>query len=270
MALPKNIVLVRHGQSEGNVAFGRSRNRDDSDFTEEFRQRPSALWRLTDKGKSQAIIAGEWIKSNFSDNFQRLYASEYLRAMETAALLKLKSEPWYLDFYLRERDQGLFESMPISERLKYYPEDVRRLRDDPFIARPPGGESLAEIRYRVDRIIETLHRECEGENVIIVCHGEIMWVFVVVLERMSRARFLELHHSKNSHDMIHNGQVIIYSRVNPYSSSGEMGPYANWKFSVCPNNSHLSPNQWEEIRRPIYNNETLLAEVEKTKRLING
>ena len=41
-AMPLILVLVRHGQSEGNVASKYSRKGDDTLFTSEFLARPSS------------------------------------------------------------------------------------------------------------------------------------------------------------------------------------------------------------------------------------
>ena len=88
MALPMDLVLVRHGQSEGNIAKRRSEAGDNSAFTPEFRKRHSSSLRLTGRGRSQAQMAGIWLRNEFPD-FDRYLVSEYLRAMETAAHLSL-------------------------------------------------------------------------------------------------------------------------------------------------------------------------------------
>ena len=63
---------------------------DHSYYTPEFRNRHSSTWLLTNKGREEAKAAGEWIRNNLNtDNIDRLYTSEYLRAMETAALLDI-------------------------------------------------------------------------------------------------------------------------------------------------------------------------------------
>jgi broad specificity phosphatase PhoE len=63
--LPIDLVLVRHGQSEGNAANRLSENGDNSVFSDEFRRRHSASFRLTERGRSQAVRAGKWIEQEF-------------------------------------------------------------------------------------------------------------------------------------------------------------------------------------------------------------
>ena len=266
MSMPIDLVLVRHGESEGNAANTRSRQGDDRDFNELHLNRHSSKWRLTDKGREQAHLAGLWIKDSIGTDFFRYYVSEYLRAMETAALLDLPTAKWYVDFYLRERDYGALDIMPDSERRHRFAPDLARQEIDSFYWCPPRGESLAQLCRRLDRILDTMHRECADKKVIIVCHGEVMWAFRVRLERMLQKRFQELDKSQHPFDRIHNGQVLHYTRRNP--ANEEISPYLDWLRSVCPFNLELSKNHWEKIERRRFSNEDLLREVEQYPRYI--
>lgn len=266
MSMPHDFVLVRHGQSEGNAANARSRKGDNRDFNELYTNRHSSQWRLTDQGREQAHLAGLWIMKNIGTDFFRYYASEYLRAMETAALLDMPNANWYVDFYLRERDWGSLDLMTDESRRQKFADELSRREIDSFYWCPPGGESMAHLCRRIDRILGTMHRECANKKVIIVCHGEVMWAFRVRLERMLQSRFKELDSSKHPFDHIHNCQVLHYTRVNP--ETGEISPHMNWMRSVCPSDLSLSRNEWEKIERRKFNNDDLLAEVLKYPRLI--
>lgn len=68
---PLELVLVRHGQSEGNEAVARSQRGDLSAYTPEFKNKHSSTYRLTDKGIQQAKVAGQWIRENIGDKFDR-------------------------------------------------------------------------------------------------------------------------------------------------------------------------------------------------------
>lgn len=68
---PLELVLVRHGQSEGNEAVARSQHGDLSAYTPEFKNKHSSTYRLTDKGVQQAKVAGQWIRENIGDKFDR-------------------------------------------------------------------------------------------------------------------------------------------------------------------------------------------------------
>ena len=98
-----DVVLVRHGQSEGNLANKRSRTGDDSAFTDEFLARSSATWRLTDKGIAQAQAAGDWLRRAFGEPFDVYLTSEHHRCLETSAHLELPAARFFIEPLLREQ-----------------------------------------------------------------------------------------------------------------------------------------------------------------------
>lgn len=262
MTMPIDLVLVRHGESEGNIAQKASERGDHSPFTAEFRNRHNSTWRLSPKGRSQAEIAGKWIRENMANilPFDRYYVSEYARAVETAARLGIPNAMWKVDFYLRERDYGAICSMPETERQERFADAMRLKEMDSFFWAPPQGESMAQLCLRIDRVIETLHRECEYKRVLIVCHGEVMWAFRVRLERMLQGRYKELDTSKHPFDHIHNCQILHYTRRRdvPDKAGQIISPFYERMRSICPTDLTLSRNEWEPIVRRSYTNEDLL------------
>lgn len=268
MPLPINLVLVRHGESEGNVANRLSRKGDHSAFTEEFKKRHTSLWRLTDKGIWQSQESGIWIRENIIERFDRYYVSEYIRAIETAGHQNCPNAIWFRDYYLRERDWGDIGLLSYEEIMAKYRAEFEARKRDGFYWVPPGGMSLAWTSILVDRMFGTLARECPDMNVLMVLHGEIMWIARVRLERMSQIRYTELDRSKHPFDRIHNCQILHYTRRNP--ETAELSPYLDWFRSVCPWDLSLSSNKWQKIVRPTYTNEDLLAEAESVPRLINN
>lgn len=261
MGMPKNLVCIRHGESEGNRANALSRKGDDSMFTEEFLGRHSASWHLTEEAKRKAPMVRSWLDEHIVEDFDRFYASPHIRAMETAAYLDLPNARWKLAHYLRERDYGDLDVMTIEDRKKRFAENLRRREIDPLYWTPVGGESMAGLLFlRLEKMLDTLHRECDGKNVIIVSHGEVMWGLRYILERMTHREIMQYERSKNPHDRIHNFQIIHYTRIDP--DSGEMTPYLNWVRSICPTDLTLSDNQWHKIIRRTFTNEELLQEVQ--------
>lgn len=127
--------------------------------------------------------------------------------------------------------------------------------EDPFYGAPPNGESISNLCLRVDRVLDTLHREYPGKSVIIVCHGELMWAFRVRLERLLEDDFIRLDKSKNPHDRIHNAQILHYKNGHQVRS-------------ICPSDKTLSSNGWKEIYRKQFSNQDLLDDVEKHPHVI--
>ncbi|MBI3633616.1 MAG: histidine phosphatase family protein [Candidatus Vogelbacteria bacterium] len=267
--MPKRFVLVRHGFSEGNAAKKLINAGADPKtiLTPEFLNRHSKKFRLTDLGRRQAIVTGRWIKRNIAKEFDRYFVSEYLRALETAALLNFKNAEWRKDFNLRERDYGLMDMLSPEQRERCYLEEMEIYRKDKFLMPiPGGGESIANLCLRVWSVFDRLHREASDEDVCMVVHGEFMWACRVLLERIPMETYHELDSSKEPFDRIHNCQVLEYTRINPFT--GEETDCYKWMRSVCPSNLKLSRNEWVEIKRRKYSNKELLDEVNASQRFL--
>lgn len=260
--MPLDLTLVRHMESEGNVATHASAGGDDSYYTPEFRARHSRDWRLSDKGRGQAPVVGAWIRENVSETFTRYLVSDYLRARETAALLNLRNPAWRIDINLRERDWGEADVMTHGERLARFGDIFTRKRANSYLWSPPNGEPMPHVVARVRDNLGTLHRECSDGNVVVVCHGEVMWGYRMPLEALSMEDWNRLDASKDPHDHIYNGQVLQYTRRNPEDPTDVRRRF-EWTRSVCPTNLSLSSNVWRPIVRRTYTNEELLASLEE-------
>src|SRR3989338_1430705 len=139
MAMPKNLLLVRQGEYEGNKARFLSKKGDDSLYTPEFRNRHNSVFRLTDLGIQQAKTVGRWIKSDtwikntVGSYFFRYYTSSYVRARETAGYLDLPKAVWFKEPYLRERDWGKMDITSDKQRKTIFAEAMRRRKLDSFL-----------------------------------------------------------------------------------------------------------------------------------------
>lgn len=268
--MPLDLILVRHGQSEGNVAVKASKNGDDSHvLNPDFRQRHSSEWRLTDLGVTQAKTAGDWLRSEFGPDpvFDRYYTSSYTRAMETAALLDLPGASWYIDPHLRERERGTEDLLSSDERALLT--ESARIKDEaPLYWRPLNGESIMDTAMRVRSLCGTLHREMGGKRVIVVCHGEVMESFRVILERMTPQAFKDYSLSKDPADRINNCQVFHYTRRDP--RNGTIHLHLNWWRSINTSNPSEGNPDWRPISRPVMDNQALLEMARQVPRLIPG
>lgn len=138
------FVLIRHGESEGNVAH-------------EINDNPARVVNLTEKGRAQAAAAGEALRGR---RFTHAYASEFPRAQQTAAiLLREQSCELRIDPRINERRSGMdglpvhiFNDMVGADRLRTKPErgesfleQMERVRGflDEIAARHPDGMVLA-------------------------------------------------------------------------------------------------------------------------------
>jgi NAD+ kinase len=266
MAMPIDLVLVRHGESEGNAAKRRSRDGETGLYDEVLGGRHTRSYRLTNKGCTQAAKAGDYIRARLG-HFDRFIVSEYARAVETAALLAIPDAQWHKDFYLTERDWGDLDNCTEEERGTKFGEALAMWDVEPFFWRPPNGEHMGALSLRLNRILHTLHRECSDKRVIMVCHGEVMWAFRVMLERMPQERYRELHESKDSADRINNCQIHHYTRRNPVTE--KLAKYANWMRTIRPTSNPIEVSDWQEIKRPVYSNEDLLESLQHYPRILS-
>lgn len=267
MTMPIDLVLVRHGESEGNIATDRVKARD-SRLMRKLNQVHTSGWRLTDQGRNQALSAGEWLREAFPKGFDRQIVSAYVRARETAGLLNLTGGTrWQINHLIVERNWGHASSADAeARRFGLIADDLaRRVRDEPYWA-PFGGESIAQLLTRIYPFFDGLHREDSDNRVLVVCHGEIMWAMRMLLERMSIEQYRLLDQSKDPKDRIHNCQIIHYTRRNP--ESGAIDTAYRWMRSICPWNPNLSSQAWHEVIRHTYSSADLLKDVEAYPRFL--
>jgi len=265
---PVDLVLVRHGESEGNLAQIRSKHGVEDDWKGEFGDRHSSRYRLTDEGRRQAEKTGEFIKENIFSQFDMYYTSEYARAMETAALLGMKGADWNVEFNLRERDNGVLGSKSKQERKKEFADELARRERDLFYWQPPGGESVATMCLRVERFLRNIEHHCAGMKVLVVCHGNIMEGFRILLDQLTQHKWIQLRDSSDPRDKIHNCQIFWYSRRNP--NNLHIHGSSKWVKSICPWNLELSYNEWERVERPKFTNDMLLDRVQSIPQLVNN
>lgn len=266
--LPLDLILVRHGQSEGNLANKASRKGDDGFFTEEFLDRHSREFRLTDKGITQAKAAGEWLRANVPMPLDRFYVSDYIRAKETAAYLALPTALWRSEFHLRERDHALMDNIPDAEKKQRFATEHALYEQDAFLAYPAGGgESFAAHCFRMKAtMLEHWARECADKRVIAVCHGHVMRALQVELEAMDHDDFIRLNDSDAPEDKVRNCQIFWYTRRDPESLV--LGDAYVAMRSVSP--SEGRDFGWRRIVRHKFTNEDLLAEVARYPRYAAG
>jgi len=187
--------------------------------------------------------------------------------METAGLLNMDNADWNVEFIIRERDNGVLGGLSKKERKEEFADELKRRERDLFYWQPPGGESVATMCIRVDRFLKILESTCSGMRVLVVCHGNIMEGFRILLERITQDKWIQLRDSKDPTDKIHNCQIFWYSRRNP--ETRHIHGSSKWIKSICPWNTKLSTNKWERIERPNFTNEDLMKRVNTIPQLVN-
>ncbi len=267
MPLPIDLFLVRHGESEGNIAHKRDRAGDSSLLTDEHRARHSSTYRLTDRGIEQARAAGAWIRNNFEGSFDHFLTSPFLRARETAAHMNLPGAAWEMDPYLVERDHGELDGLSQAERLEKF--GAGRLQEmlHSFYRKAPNGESRLDIGLRWDRIMLSLSQRHPEHRVVIVAHETIIESGLIRRLHWTIEEFYEWKERNDPREKVNNCQVIHFSRRNP--ETGQVIDKVRWWRSACPWDLSLANGGWQQINARRFTSSELLEQVERHPRLIN-
>ncbi|KAM9912401.1 hypothetical protein OXX69_002609 [Metschnikowia pulcherrima] len=198
MGKPKYILLVRHGESEGNCDKLVNRHT------------PNHKICLTEQGHEQATQAGAVLKEFLSQLKERekgevnprsvmFYTSPYLRARQTCEdIIKgIKDVPG-VDYRvreetrMREQDFGNFQSTPEETEQIW----EQRAHYGHFFFRIPHGESAADVYDRIASFNESLYRKFENDSfpnvLVLVTHGIWARVFLMKWFRWSYEEFESL------------------------------------------------------------------------------
>ena len=263
---PYDLYLVRHGESDSNIANSRSRRGDHSDFTPEFMNRHSADLHLTHKGRAQAKAVGDWFRENTLAKCSAFCVSPYARALETASLLGLHNAEWNVDGRLRERDHGSVDIIPNNLRQERMVVHLKSLGLRPyhhFYTPLPAGESICDVTNRLQSVVDLLY-QANARSIVIVAHGDVIRAFRVIFEEILPDYYHELM-EKNSDDFkIGNGQIVHYTRCNAHSVSD----YFSWVRSINPWNPQYAGHDWRAVKSQLYSNEELMVLAERSKRLV--
>lgn len=178
--MSRDLVLVRHGQSEWNLK---------NLFTG---------WKdpgLTPKGEEEARAAGRRLKQA-GYRFDIAFTSTLKRAQHTLDLILAELGQSGLevqkDEALNERDYGELTGLNKDEaRKRWGPEQVHIWRRS-FDVPPPGGESLKDTAERVLPYFETeiMPRVLKGERVLVSAHGNSLRALIMSLEGLSGEEIL--------------------------------------------------------------------------------
>lgn len=213
------MVLVRHGQSEANVVQKLDKpGATPHPLQDSVYKRVDSHQRLTEDGRSQAMVAAEWLASQGlrPEDFDERYVSPYVRTMETAGLLASSETMWLPEVRIIERDWGAYGATPASERADRFPDTERARAQSGFFARHDGGESINDVVYRFRDFLGTLARDFPEGRILAVTHGELMWTARFVIERLLPEEWNHLDQDETMR--IGNCGVLEYTRVNPEDS----------------------------------------------------
>ncbi|XP_061356365.1 phosphoglycerate mutase-like protein AT74H [Gastrolobium bilobum] len=204
---PRRIILVRHGESQGNV--------DETEYTRVADPKIG----LTNRGKAQAEDCGYRIKNMIEEdgdeNWQvYFYVSPYRRTLETLKSLARPFERSRIAGFreeprIREQDFGNFQN---REKMRVH--KGMRMLYGRFFYRFPDGESAADVYDRITGFRETLRADINigryqppggkkaDMNLVIVSHGLTLRVFLMRWYKWTVQQFEGLNNMGNGNMLV--------------------------------------------------------------------
>jgi broad specificity phosphatase PhoE len=221
---PAELVLVRHGESVGNLADAAARKKGAGRL--ELSARDADV-ELSDAGREQATALAERLVEMVHDARPSLVlSSPYRRASETArtALAETGLEV-VVDERLRERDLGLLDGLTSTGISEEYPQETeRRQRLGKFYYQPPSGESWVDVVLRVRSLLADLREGYDGARVWAFTHQAVIMAFRYALEDLDEQALLDIGRSTP----IPNASLTRYERrdgglcLAAFADSGEV------------------------------------------------
>lgn len=150
----RTIYIVRHGQTEWNVATRMQGHMDSA---------------LTALGRLQAEVHGRTLAR--LGGVDELIASPLGRTRETAELVNVHlGVPVRHEPALMERDCGVWSGLTLREIAAAYPDEWQARAQDPYHHRPPEGENLPDMEARVTGFLDGLLERPE-RALALITHG---------------------------------------------------------------------------------------------------
>jgi len=188
MAWPRSLVVVRHGESLGNIAnenaYAARADRLDISVND-----PSV--ELSDLGVRQAQALGTRLAElPASERPTVVLESSYVRARQTADHVVdaagLSGIERIADERLRDREQGILDRLTGRGVRATFPDEADR-RDylGKFWYRPPGGESWADVAERIRAMLRDMRLDHADERILVITHDVPILLMRYVIEQMT-------------------------------------------------------------------------------------
>lgn len=186
--LPNRIIMVRHGESEGNA-----------DHTL-YRTKPDNLVELTKKGWDQANKAGERIREIIGSEQVHMFTSPFTRTVQTANAIKRKIPHQVvrmnIDPRIREQEFGNIQ----GDDFKAFREEQQKVGR--FYYRFPTGESGADVWDRTKQwwdalMTVNLTSSTPIDTVVVVTHGLTMRLILMQMYGWSPNTFHTVWNADN-------------------------------------------------------------------------
>ncbi len=207
------LILVRHGESMGNVAREQA-EASAADVIDIGQRDPDVP--LSELGLRQAKALGCWLAElEPAEQPTGVWSSPYRRALQTAGEALTAAGltvPIRQDERLRDRELGILDLLTSAGVRNRYPEEASRRRWlGKLYYRPPGGESWSDVALRLRSFLADLERRASGGPPLVVCHDAVILLFRYILEDLNETELFALARTGS----IRNASVTVLRQAGP-------------------------------------------------------
>ena len=202
----RNLILVRHGQSEWN---------EQNLFTG---------WKdpgLTELGIKEAENAGSLI-SDKGIQFDEMFTSMLVRAQDTGAIIldsiNQQNIPITKNKALNERNYGSLAGLNKDDARKKWGEEQVHIWRRSFDIPPPEGESLKDT---AERVLPYFHeyimpKVIQGLSILVAAHGNSLRALIMELDLISSEDIVKLEIPTGApiqYEFNQNGEVVNKTKL---------------------------------------------------------
>ena len=202
----RNLILVRHGQSEWN---------EQNLFTG---------WKdpgLTELGIKEAKNAGSLI-SDKGIQFDEMFTSMLIRAQDTGAIIldsiNQQDIPITKNQALNERNYGSLAGLNKDDARKKWGEEQVHIWRRSFDIPPPEGESLKDT---AERVLPYFHeyimpKVIQGLSILVAAHGNSLRALIMELDLISSEDIVKLEIPTGApiqYEFNQNGEVVNKTKL---------------------------------------------------------
>ena len=202
----RNLILVRHGQSEWN---------EQNLFTG---------WKdpgLTELGIKEAKNAGSLI-SGKDIQFDEMFTSMLVRAQDTGAIIldsiNQQNIPITKNQALNERNYGSLAGLNKDDARKKWGEEQVHIWRRSFDIPPPEGESLKDT---AERVLPYFHeyimpKVIQGLSILVAAHGNSLRALIMELDLISSEDIVKLEIPTGApiqYEFNQNGEVVNKTKL---------------------------------------------------------
>lgn len=183
----RTLLLIRHGESTGNVAAAAAEASNVDVIPVEARDADVTLSSL---GELQAGALGARLRDVLPRDAV-VYSSPYRRAVQTAQLALGSDVILRIDERLRDRELGILDRLTAVGVERRLPLEAERRRwTGKFYYRPPGGEAWTDVALRIRSFLRDVPGDPDG-TVVVFAHDAVVSLFLYVMLRMTEAQLAE-------------------------------------------------------------------------------